>query len=271
MNPETSLKYTNLNFNIQKKIFHINFFINKLNIPIETSFKPLNVELWLPIEKHCEFTDSAHMKQNIPKFERSISGRRAHANLRCNYLTPLKMSITLPESYPSENEPIYTLQSIWLNKFQLNKLCAKLDEIWKENFNLPVLFTWFESIKTNLVEYLELFEQENNKLICMPLKLDIDFEEGEIELLKTSTQNNETRAHCTFNDSDSFIYEFLRHNYIEELREFNSSMQTCMICFDEKLGTEFFRLNECKHIFCVECMISMCQMHVKEGTIQLLK
>jgi E3 ubiquitin-protein ligase RNF14 len=44
-----------------------------------------------------------------------------------------------------------------------------------------------------------------------------------------------------------------------------------MICYDEKLGSEFFRLDECKHHFCVACMTDMCQMHVKEGTVQLLK
>lgn len=44
-----------------------------------------------------------------------------------------------------------------------------------------------------------------------------------------------------------------------------------MICFDEKMGREFYRLNECKHHFCSDCLTSMCQMHVKEGTIQLLK
>ena len=67
------------------------------------------------------------------------------------------------------------------------------------------------------------------------------------------------------------IYEFLRHNFIEDNKDFNNSLQACQVCFDEKLGKDFFRLNDCNHFFCHDCLSSMCQMHVKEGTIQLLK
>ena len=62
-----------------------------------------------------------------------------------------------------------------------------------------------------------------------------------------------------------------RYNLIEELKEFQQSPQNCMICFDEKMGREFIRLDKCKHHYCHECMRSMCEMHVREGTIQLLK
>lgn len=55
------------------------------------------------------------------------------------------------------------------------------------------------------------------------------------------------------------------------MKEFQQSMHNCMVCFDEKMGREFIRLDACGHHFCEACMRDMCEMHVREGTIQLLK
>ena len=38
----------------------------------------------------------------------------------------------MPVTYPSDNQPMFTLSGFWLNKQQLSKLCTKLDLIWKE-------------------------------------------------------------------------------------------------------------------------------------------
>ena len=62
-----------------------------------------------------------------------------------------------------------------------------------------------------------------------------------------------------------------RYNYVEEVKSFRKSAHTCLICFEEKMGSEFYRLNECRHHFCVDCMTDMCRIHAKEGTIQLLQ
>lgn len=61
-----------------------------------------------------------------------------------------------------------------------------------------------------------------------------------------------------------------RHDFEVERKFFLQSMHTCDICFDEKLGQEFFRLNECSHHFCRECLTAYCQMHVKEGSVTQL-
>lgn len=171
--------------------------------------------------------------------------------IKCEYLPNILLELTLPDTYPSESSPFFQLSSIWLNETQLTSLSIKLDEIWNENLNMPVLFTWFEWIKENLIEYLDLFKQPDI-LILSPVKSETK------------------RVKCLFENSEHFLYEFLRNNYLEELKEFKSSVQTCLICFEEKLGKYFYRL-DCKHTFCADCLKSMCQMHVKDGTINLLK
>ena len=186
-----------------------------------------------------------------------MSGKRAHTVLNCDYLPPIEMAVILPDSYPSENKPHYVLSSFFLSQYQLSKLSSQLDEIWVNNFNMPVLYTWFEWLQNNLVEFLDIFEKPNS-IIITPLN------DGE-ELVKNDCISS------TFQDGQDLIFQILRYNFIQELKEFRNSMQNCLICFDEKLGSEFYRLNDCKHHFCAECMTSMCQIHVKEGTIQLLK
>lgn len=225
--------------------------------------------MWLPVDKlqnkqiENEIEDAGDSK-SVPRLERTISGRRVRTRVKCEHLIPIKLTITLPEGYPSQSEPQYTLTSMWMNKFQLNRICAKLDDIWKESIGEPILFSWFEWLKQSVVEYLELIEDDGDVLICTPL--------NDEDLFETDNQcQSKSRAVCSFQDSEQFIYEFLRHNYLEELKLFNTSLQTCLICFDEKLGNEFYRLSGCKHHFCADCLTSMCQMHVKEGTIQLLK
>lgn len=227
--------------------------VNAKNAPNE-KFK---AEIWLPIEE-TSTSEQATSKQAKATFERSISGRNAFTTVECSYLPFILMDATLPCSYPSLNMPIYQVKSNWLNLQQLDRISNKLEEIWKENYNMPVLFTWIEWLQNELLEYLDIFEL--NRAFITPI--DTQQQAGEIR------NKNIVSLYIGIDD---LIYQLLRHNHVEESKHFRRTNQNCMICFDEKLGSEFYRLNECKHHFCAECLTNMCQIHVKEGTIQLLK
>ncbi|KAK7476051.1 hypothetical protein BaRGS_00032678, partial [Batillaria attramentaria] len=64
--------------------------------------------------------------------------------------------------------------------------------------------------------------------------------------------------------------EALGYSNDKEAVEFCKSAQECCLCFDEKAGTQFFRLLPCKHHFCFDCLAAHCSLHVTDGTIQLL-
>ena len=138
----------------------------KFKIPIETEVKPIKFELWLPIENANESDigtpesgdqDSSDLNAKV-LLQRSISGKRAHSVINCNYLIPLTLNVVLPDAYPSEVKPHYIISSIWLNEQQLYSLSLKLDEIWNENFNMPVLYTWCEWLQYNLINHLDLLQ-----------------------------------------------------------------------------------------------------------------
>ena len=54
-------------------------------------------------------------------------------------------------------------------------------------------------------------------------------------------------------------------------RRFEREMQTCDVCFEERLGSEFVLLTHCGHFFCRDCLKFQCEMHTKEGSVQSLK
>ena len=54
-------------------------------------------------------------------------------------------------------------------------------------------------------------------------------------------------------------------------QEFRKENHTCEICFEEREGILFHFLEDCRHKFCVECLLDYCQLHVNEGTVKRLK
>ena len=231
----------------------------KFSIPVQLKTKQFKVELWF---RNVSVAISAESKPNSQtrnvEFERSISGQQVHTTLTCDYLPQIQMSVILPEKYPSESKPKIHLSTFWLNEVQLDKLVDKLNELWDENFNTGVLFTWYNWIEENLLEYLEISDENNVITLNPAIECKVDLK-------------NKENFDSTFVDKEDFIYKLLTYNFYEELEEFKRTPHCCTICVEVKLGNEFFRLNNCKHHFCFDCMESMCQMHVQEGTIQLLK
>lgn len=214
------------------------------------------------INNEATTSKSIDTTQKSIKLERSISGKKAHTAINCNYLPDISLSVELPCTYPSQTGANFRISSGWLNKEQLDKICKELDKIWIENDNMPILFTWTEWLSSSLFEFLDILIEPDTVIITPSC---IDHQSSNHDEL------TDKRAISTFQNIDHLIYDFLRHNYVEEIKTFRKSMQQCMICFDEKLGSEFYRLQECKHHFCQDCMTDMCKMHALEGTIQLLK
>ena len=44
------------------------------------------------------------------------------------------------------------------------------DEIWKENFQTPILFTWIDWLKNNTINFLDIIENPN-KIILTCLRI----------------------------------------------------------------------------------------------------
>ncbi|CAM1310798.1 Uncharacterised protein g5519 [Pycnogonum litorale] len=49
------------------------------------------------------------------------------------------------------------------------------------------------------------------------------------------------------------------------------SKRECGICFDAKSVDGFLEIPKCRHRFCTECLVSFCNVHVTDGTVDELK
>ena len=54
-------------------------------------------------------------------------------------------------------------------------------------------------------------------------------------------------------------------------QEFASSVHTCEVCFTDKPGSKCLCLDECRHVFCCECLRANCELNITEGSVTNLK
>ena len=87
---------------------------------------------------------------------------------------------------------------------------------------------------------------------------------------KLNSTQNYAILEISFTEVHSILLFNNRYDCQKEWEEFVKGKHECNICFDEKSGSEFFRISECLHHFCRECMTEYCSMHVSDGTVHQL-
>lgn len=69
------------------------------------------------------------------------------------------------DSYPLVNKPDYLIIADWLPSDLEKILKEKLNEIWNENLNQPIVYLWIESIKENVLKWFEENKKDKSKEI----------------------------------------------------------------------------------------------------------
>ena len=129
---------------------------------------PFNLEIWLPFDEVKQQNNATtQIEDEAFVLQRSVSGSRVFTSVKCDYLPPLSLNLILYPKYPSEEPPHFSIASSWLSLSQLEELCVQLDNIWLENKNTAVIFTFVEWLKSNTISHLGIF-REPNKLIITP-------------------------------------------------------------------------------------------------------
>ncbi|KAG5134544.1 hypothetical protein JHK82_025732 [Glycine max] len=170
---------------------------------------------------------------------------------KVQYLPPIVLTCLLPKSYPSDQPPIFTLSVKWLEPVKILNLCYKLDSIWEEQQGQEVIYPWVEWLHSSSLSHLG-FDEE---IILGPYGMNYVQDERVI-----------SGAECIDVDIPflrSYNDERHNENFLKELHD-------CNICFSEYAGSQFIRL-PCEHFFCLKCLQTFAQIHVKEGTVSNLK
>ncbi|KAG8226845.1 hypothetical protein J437_LFUL004086 [Ladona fulva] len=83
-------------------------------------------------------------------------GAVADREFKVEFLPPIVLQFTLPDDYPSVSPPSFNLCCSWLNRKLLSQLCVKLDELWRENEGMEILFLWFQFLKEESLNHLNI-------------------------------------------------------------------------------------------------------------------
>ncbi|XP_012146257.2 E3 ubiquitin-protein ligase RNF14-like [Megachile rotundata] len=177
------------------------------------------------------------------------------------YLPPIRIYVQLPKDYPTKCLPNFYIMSSWLTPWQTSSVCQHLDEIWLKNKEQEILFLWFEFLRNDLLNFLQINDT-----------LDISF----LYLMKYSLTDyfklnaileKDARAICNaliFNP----IKFFMDYNDYQLKLTFENSSYMCIICFEIYYGKYCTKLQNCSHIFCRNCIQQYITTKINENVIK---
>ncbi|XP_017875605.1 E3 ubiquitin-protein ligase RNF14-like [Ceratina calcarata] len=215
--------------------------------------------------------------------------------IKLSHLPPLMLHVILPENYPSESPPEFTLYSSWLHLASLIKLCKKLDKLWEENKGQEILFTWMAFLhdealadvkeKLNMSRpytyYKEFMEKAHN---IQKNKIENVDKEHTTEAGKNSTRvgvnvkrlcrrslaqkHQDKRAVLNYPIGRNPIQALIDYNEKRNQIEFKKNFYTCRICFLDKIGEHCTQFLPCGHVFCKDCVTGYLEVRIKDGNVQ---
>ncbi|EFJ38905.1 hypothetical protein VOLCADRAFT_101542 [Volvox carteri f. nagariensis] len=71
------------------------------------------------------------------------------------FLSPIRVTLTLPTGYPAAEPPAVELASLWLTAAQAAVLVSELQQQWRASGGgVPILFLWLDWLKSEALPYL---------------------------------------------------------------------------------------------------------------------
>ena len=77
----------------------------------------------------------------------------------------VRLSVTLPPSYPSSAPPTHSLTAPFLTRQEKNEINVQLDQVYLDNIGEPVVFHWVEQLRTFLQNRQEI-SAEDDETAC---------------------------------------------------------------------------------------------------------
>lgn len=171
------------------------------------------------------------------------NGKSEEKLINVKYLPPVELFFMCPKDYPSNSEPLFILNSLWLPDELLTQICHKFDDLW-DSSKCEILFSWASFLKEDCISFLKL--DELNITLNMDCIKQMSFEvtdkdsDTSLNKINISRKNIHLRElmNKTMNDKyDSEIWRkrennsvqkrMKRHKHLKKIQKQN----TDKICF----------------------------------------
>ncbi|KAI5301171.1 translation termination inhibitor protein itt1 [Ascosphaera atra] len=162
-------------------------------------------------------------------------GLRAEQAHVMTYFPPLLLSIDLPDGYPSECAPNFTIETepMWLPESRRKQLVEDGRQLWKDCGGSMVLFSYIDYLQQEAEQLFSLSDSPDQALA-----LPIDLQAAMLDY-----------------DQKTKRYKF-EHSTVE-----------CGVCLEPKKGRVCHKLSRCGHVFCIPCLQDFFTACIKEGDI----
>lgn len=156
-----------------------------------------------------------------------------------SHLPPLKLQVTLPNGYPTQNPPCFHLQSStpWLPEKVLQELRGAGHSMWEDMGRDQVVYSYMDYLR--------------------------DAADSGFGLNKQGSQFLEV--------SSDMKLALLDFDLKSKRAKFEAETFECGVCIEPKKGSKCHKLQLCGHVFCVECLQDFFNSCITEGNIGSIK
>ncbi|XP_034194277.1 E3 ubiquitin-protein ligase RNF14-like isoform X1 [Osmia lignaria lignaria] len=187
--------------------------------------------------------------------------RKMYLKCLIKYLPPVRIYVQLPMDYPTKNSPNFYITSSWLTPWQISFICQQLDEIWSSNKEQEVLFLWFEFLRHDLLNFLQINETLDISLLFLRYYNLTDYFKLNV------TFSYDVRAICNVLVLNP-IKLFMDYNEYQMQFNFERSYYSCVVCFEVYSGKKCIQLQSCGHTFCRNCMQEYLGAKINENMVK---
>jgi E3 ubiquitin-protein ligase RNF14 len=199
-------------------------FTASLHLPVHPS-NPLTLRVSSAPPPSPPDSDDGHLKSL------SLSNHLDGTHL-VEHLPPLKLKLSLPETYPADKPPTITLSTTpqWLPVDKLQELERECEKLWDEYGRCQILFS-----------YIDFLQQQAEQAF--------DLEHSGLDL------------------PSSLKHALLDYDASTKKAVFDAGTFDCGICLEPKKGSSCYRMRRCGHVFCQTCLQDFYNNCITEGDV----
>jgi hypothetical protein len=199
------------------------------------------------------------------------------------HLPPIRLLIRLPKGYPTHSAPIIAqivgemfrpshrdCQSSFAIEQPAKAGACSIIESWHskvaewlreallkqwQDFQGEILYTWYEYLKESLWQELLGSGSSSDCPLFSGNSATLTFEESLVDDVGMQ--------------SDSPLATSLKsHDILSKRKEFEGERFGCGICLEEKRGGKCWKIADCAHVFCQDCLSSYLSSMIREGYVR---